>query len=148
MKPNIADVLFDLEARLCGQIAPEISPSYHAGELMMIGSMQRVVAEEWDRAADRLVEENGLLRALFAVAAPVLENETLSVELRNLANSEDESFRISALEAANTVLRRALIDLHEALDGSAAPEAPELLTVLRGELVRSTERRKTSLDNF
>ena len=62
------------------------------------------VAQEWDRAAARLIAENAALRALLA------RGGVADVP------ADDGDLRVSALEAAAEALRFKLIDLHIAVE--------------------------------
>jgi hypothetical protein len=98
--------------------------------------------QEFDRAAARLVEENGALRDLCGQAAPVVGDSELRKALESAAASgPDDDLRIPALQRTNDWLRGLLVRLHEhveTLDGEGARALEESIWA---ELIESTRRR-------
>jgi hypothetical protein len=148
MKPDVTLVLQDLSVRLSKEIAPEIQPAYHAGTVAWVGMIAGVLADEWDRSAHRLVEENRALRALFDEALAVVRDGGLGERLHRLSHAADEDLHLSALAAANDALRSALIDLHVEVERRTDGPARRIEERIWRELVASTERRRTSLAPF
>lgn len=135
MKPSIPVAAADLAARLRSEIVPELT-GFRANNVAMGSAMIDMIAEEFDRAAARLFEENEAVRALLqrggvASAAP-----------------EAPDLRVSALEAANDRLRAALIDLQAALETRDDDEARALDADIWRELARSVDRRRVASANF
>ncbi len=135
MKPSIPAAASDLAARLRSEIVPELT-GFRANNVAMGSAMIDMIAEEFDRAAARLFEENAAVRALLqrggvaadAPAAPDL--------------------RVSALTAENDRLRAALIDLQTALETRSDADARALDADIWAELARSVERRRVASANF
>lgn len=135
MKPSIPAAASDLAARLRSEIVPELT-GFRANNVAMGSAMIDMIAEEFDRAAARLFEENEAVRALLqrggvAIAAPAKHD-----------------LRVSALEAENDRLRAALIDLQAALETRDDAEARALDADIWRELAHSVERRRIASANF
>jgi hypothetical protein len=92
-----------------------------------------MVAEEWDRAAARLVAENTAFRALLVRGG-------VAGDL-----GDDSDLRVSALEACNEKLRALLTDLHAEVElrGDA-----ELDAAIWEALRASVEGRRIASANF
>jgi len=92
-----------------------------------------MVAQEFERAAARLVEENAAVEALLADAG--------DEELSRLAAARESSLLVSALQARNRDLRAALTRLHAQVETVDTPEARAVEARIWAELVESTRRR-------
>jgi hypothetical protein len=80
--------------------------------MALMGFMMLAVAEEFDRAAHRRMEENLELRKLFSKALPTVENETLKPGLAAASGEMETDWRISSLDKSNNALIEQLIELH------------------------------------
>jgi len=94
------------------------------------------------------VEENRALCALFADAAPGIEEASLRERLARAGAEEDGDLRISALEARNAALRGLLIELHAHVEERDSAEARRVEAAIWRELAASTARRKLGLNAF
>lgn len=148
MRPRIDTVFLTLAQDLAVRVIPAISPTYHQGTVGMIASLLAMVAEEWDRAASRRIEENDRMRDLFRDAASSVKDVGLKRRLSELAETSDRDFRIAALEANNCTLRAALIELHAHVESQTGPDARKLEDAIWKELLQSTERRRFSTAQF
>lgn len=148
MKPDPHAVLGYLTELLMVSVAPKAQPPYLGGTIAMVGTALAVLTEEWDRAASRLVEENRAMRAIFRRAERVRLDPLLADELRALAGGEDDDLRISALDAANTGLRAALIRLHAAVEPADDEASKALNEAIWAELTASTVRRRQASAPF
>ena len=135
MKPSIPAAASDLAARLRSEIVPELT-GFRANNVAMGSAMIDMIAEEFDRAAARLFEENDAVRALL---------QRGGVEAASPATPD---LRVSALEAENHRLRSALIELQTALETRDDDEACALDADIWVELARSVERRRIASANF
>ena len=143
MRPHVspvADLFGDL---LLNDIAPNLT-GFRANNASMIGFVMKMIAEEFDRAAHRLVEENAAVRGLLRQAADVFGDPPLAAQ----AGDQDSDLRVSVLEAENDRLRRILTDVHARCEDTDGDAARALEEAIWGELRRSVERRKVSLANF
>lgn len=148
MKPEATRILEHTMTALLGEIAPAMTPAYRQASVSALGALLLCVREEFDRAASRRIDENRALRGLFARASEVAVDDALVRRLREAAGEDDPDFRVPALETANQALRRLLVDLHAHLEGLESAAARALEDELWGELVRSVERRRVSLQAF
>ncbi len=147
MKPDPTRFLQVAAVHLMARTAPRL-PAYEQSSASVIGLLLTAVAEEFGRAAARLVEENRALRELFRGAADAVRDGALAARLREAAGGADPDLRVEALEAANAELRTLLIDLHAHVETVDSEAARRVEKAIWSELVRSTERRRLSLQIF
>ena len=148
MKPDVPVALQKLGGLLLLEVAPAVGVEYLQRNTGLAAIMLQVVAEEFERAAARRVEENAALRALFRDAAPVVADAALRGRLEQAAAGTDTDLRVSALEAANAALRGLLVALHAHVEPLAAPDARRVDDAIWAELRRSTERRAIGVSPF
>ena len=135
MKPSIPAAVANLAALLRDDIAPNLT-GFRAGNAGMMAAMFDMVAEEWDRAAARLVAENGAFRALLVLGG-------VAGDL-----GDDADLRVSALEATNERLRGLLTDLHAAVELRSDDESRALDAAIWEALRVSVESRRIASANF
>jgi len=148
MRPAVNVVFMKMAQDLMERVIPAISPTYHQGTIGMIATMLLSVAEEWDRVASRRVEENRSIRDLFRKASSIVNKPDLAKRLRELSETKDDDFHISALENNNCTLRAALIDLHAHIESQQGKDARTIEDAIWKELAASTERRRFSTASF
>jgi hypothetical protein len=148
VKPDVPVVLQKLSMALLAQVAPAVGVDYLQRNTGIAAIMLGMAAEEWDRAAARRVEENAALRALFRDALPEVGDAGLRQRLEEAAAGGDPDLRLSALDAANRLLRGLLVELHAYVDALEAPGARRVEAAIWSELRRSTERRSFALAPF
>ena len=120
MRPNGADLLRGAQSALATYALPEIQTDFARTELMIVVALLGIAANDFDGAAQRLVDDNAALRALAARGADALAGD-FAVELRALAGETDASVRISDLSAANDRLREAVARLAVVIENGEAP---------------------------
>lgn len=86
MRPGVDVYLGELKRALAQDFAPRLPTSFEQSGLGRHAMLIGVVAEEFDRAASRRIEENRALRRLFADAVKVIPN--LDLRSRLLAACE------------------------------------------------------------
>jgi hypothetical protein len=128
MTPTAPIVLNGIARTILMELAPQAAGGYAAQTLQLMGALAMMLAQEWDRAAARLVEENTAIEALLADARTPLSGAAASL-------------RISDLQARNRALRAALIELHARVELASDPAARVLEARIWDELRASTERR-------
>jgi hypothetical protein len=148
MKPDVARVLEVMTGSLMVDVAPNVAPSYRQASVFANALLLTSIREELDRIAERRVDENRALRALFTDAAPDVADAALRARLAEAAAAPEASLRISALDARNAALRQLAIELHAYVEGQDAPAARRIEAALWRELAASTERRKLGLQAF
>ena len=148
MKPDVDRLLEVAAIELIGKISPALPTTYQQSTTAALGAMLLATREEFERGAARRIEENRVLRGLFAESLAAVEDADLRKRLESAARGAEEDFTISALEAANAALRSLLIELHAHVEALDTPAAQRLDEEIWNELVASTERRKLSLSFF
>ena len=148
MKPDAPFVLETVAAKLMLELVPQMQPPFLQGTVTVVGLMLTMLREEWDRVAQRRVEENAAVRQIFRGAAPHLADADLRQRLLEAAESRESSLRISDLDAANEGLRRLLIELQAHVEAQPGTEARRIEAEIWQELVASTERRRFSIAPF
>ena len=125
MNLTIETALHGVATALRERIAPALTDSF-AGEAARLAEiLVTLCASSVDGAVAVRAEENAAIRALFADAAPVVNDAATAARLTDAARSSDPGLRISDLDRENGRLRQMLIDLHaqvEGQDGIAARE--------------------------
>ena len=148
MKPDIGRVLEVMAGTLMVDVAPNVAPPYRQASVFANALLLTNIREELDRIAERRVDENRALRAIFATAAPDVADAALRARLVAAAESQEVSLRISALDASNEALRQLAIELHAYVELQDVPAARRIEASLWRELAASTERRKLGLNAF
>lgn len=148
MKPDIQAVLAQTVQAMLQGFAPQAATPYAASQIGMTAFVLSMAVEDFDRVAQRRVEENRAIRGLFRRAADLGLEPGLAGRLAALAAGADDDLRISALDAGAAALRAALIDLHAAIETRIDPEAKALNEGIWRELAASTERRRFAGANF
>lgn len=145
MKPEPARVLQGVGMTLVTSVLGEVRTPFGQQTVTVAGGLVFMVADEFDRAADRLVVENAVVREILADARPLLPAELVSAVDEAIAKRAD-SYRVSALQAENDVLRGALVEVHAAVDAIDSDEAKAAAQAfgerIWTELVASTKRRE------
>jgi hypothetical protein len=109
MRPNAEELLKGAQRAMVTYLLPELQTDFARTELMLTTTLLTIAANQWDGAAQSLVDDNAALRALAGRAAEAPGTDAaLADELRTLANAVDPSVRISELSATNAALRDAL----------------------------------------
>ncbi len=130
------------------ELAPRIEDGYLQSSAQLTGMLLTAAVEEWDRVAERRVEENASLLALFKKARSALEGTELADKLEEASRSKPKSMRISDLDEQNDRLRFLLIELHAAVEEMEGVEVRSLEDAIWEELLASTVRRKLSIAPF
>lgn len=146
MRPTCEDILRILANSLLSDYAPTIPAEKARTDLGLMALMMGVVNEEIERSAARRVEENLQLRDLFREALRIVEDPGLKKRLEEAAGTQEEDYRISALDRRNADLLKLLIELHEhveTLEGSDARRAEQAIW----QLLESWTRRRTFATN-
>jgi hypothetical protein len=146
MTPDPQSVLADFAERLGAEILPDLRTPYLMGSAGLMAAAMGMMIEKLDGAAASLVEENRVLRGLFAQAVTLAAPADLAARLEPLSLGGDDDLRLSALRAANRTLRAALIALHAWTENQPGAEA--LNDAIWAELSASTERRRQSSAPF
>ncbi len=147
MKPEVGKFLQVAAGHVLTRTLPALE-GYEQSSMGVLGMLLVEASTEHERSAQRRVEENAVMRALFADAAGVVDDAGLASRLREAAATQDTDLRISALEAGNAALRELLIELHTHVEGLDSEDAHRIEDAIWRELVASTERRKVSIGAY
>lgn len=148
MKPTVDAVLPLLAQSLMLEWAPRLPDDYAQKSAGLAALLLQYAAESFEVAAAERAEENAAMRAIFAEAAPAVDDAELRARLERSAEAGEPSLRVSALQAANEALRALLVELHAHVEAHEGEGARRVEAAIWRELGRSTERRKRSLDPF
>lgn len=142
MRPDPAKVLFTVAGALGAQVLPEVQTPFAQQTTTLSALLSVLLAQEFDRAAANLAEENAAVAAILAKAAGVVPDAALRERIREAAGRpRGQDLRVSALEVENDALRAALIDAHAAVERIDSEEARGLNEQIWNELRASTRRR-------
>ena len=111
----------------------------------MSAILMMAVAEEFDRAAHRRIEENHALRRIFAESLSVIKDDELEKRVKEASEKAEDNYHISVLDKLNCELQEVLIELHthiEALEGEGARNMNEAIWT---ELENWTKRREFTI---
>lgn len=145
MIPDVATVLGGLARALTVDLGAEVKSPYGTLTLQLAAGLAAMIAQESDRAAARLVEENNALTALFCAADAVVSDPALRESLRAGCGDTGTSLLVSDLRRRNRELRALLVRLHEHVEGRGDPAARAIEERIWAELAASTRRRHLDL---
>ena len=107
-----------LATRMVTGLFPKAADAYMAADIGMMAGLVRLVAQDFDRAAEVLMSDIEAAAAIFRDAAPHIADQDLSQRLAEAAALRPSSLRIEALNAQADVATRVLIDLHAAVEAA------------------------------
>jgi hypothetical protein len=145
MIPDIGTVLGGITRTLMLDIAPEVTSPYGSLTIQISAGLLSMIAQETERAASRLHEENDALRRLFASAGEVVADPPLGAALANAVAAPASSLLVGDLRRENQTLRALLVRLHAYVETLESAPARALESSLWQELVASTQRRQLDL---
>ncbi len=145
MVPGVPTVLNGIARAMLMDMLPQAGDAYAAQSLQLDAALLMCCAQEFDRAAARLAEENSALIELFAAAAAVVEDAALRDALRARSAEGSPGLLVSTLHARNRALRALLIDLHAHVEQLAGAAAQAIDARIWAELAASTRRRQLDL---
>ena len=145
MIPSVPLVLNGLARTMLMDLLPMTTHAYGAQTLQLSGALAMMCAQEFDRAAARLADENATLERLFADAAEVVRDGDLRRDLQAVAAAASPGLLVSALHERNRSLRELLISLHAQVETLQGEAARALEARIWAELTASTERRRLDM---
>jgi hypothetical protein len=144
MRPDPPIVLRGIAAALVREVAPEVSSAFGMGTIGNSVGLLTFVAQEFDRAAARLVAENKAIVSLFrdALDGELVQDRVFAARMED-ATCRDlvADLHVPALQRLNDELRAILVDLHAAIDSEPSDRAAALSERIWDELKESTRRR-------
>lgn len=145
MKPDPPTVLEGVASELLRNVLPELRTPYAQGALGLGVSLITYIAEEFDRAAARLVEEDEAMAGLLAEAADLVPHP-LAQQIRDAIDAPRHAdLRVSALQEGNDRMRAIYIEAQAALEALQSGEAAALNERFWTELQESTRRRHLTM---
>jgi hypothetical protein len=126
MKPDTDFMLRAIAAELGSRIYPDVETSYGKANLEQIIQILVALAEDFDTAASRRIEENQQIRGLFEEALNSVGDDDLKMRLEKAVNETETDFRISALDTINQNLFSLLKELHEHVETLEGDEEHKL----------------------
>jgi hypothetical protein len=145
MIPDIGTVLGGITRTLMFDIGPEVTSPYGSLTIQISAGLLSMIAQESDRAAARLSDENRALRDLLASAVAVVTENQLEADLAAAVQAPESSLLVSDLRQENRVLRALLVRLHAHVEESTGPAARALDARVWQELIASVARRQLDL---
>ena len=145
MTPDVPIVLNGIVRSLMMDLGPELQSPYAMLTAQLASPLLMMIAQEFDRAAARLAEENEALGQLFHDARDVVTEPELRAALADAAAGSQASLLVSALRERNRSLRALLVRLHAHVDTLKSAAAQALDARIWVELAASTQRRHLDL---
>lgn len=137
MTPTVPELLLGNFICLMAPPPPESSGDFLQARIAVTGMISMLCAQEAERGIEARVWENRALREVLAGAAGVYGQR-----FAEAAKGEDNDLSLAALDRTNAALRKALIDLHIAVE--QARDAG-LDTALRALYVRMADARRLDM---
>lgn len=137
MTPTVPELLLGNFLCLMDPPPPESSGDFLQSRIGVTGMISLLCAQEAERGIEARAWENSAIRALLTRAAAAYGGR-----FAEAAADEDKDLSLAAMDRANADLRRALIDLHIAVE--TARDAA-LDTEIRGLYVRMADARRLDL---
>lgn len=145
MNPHPSRVLQGIAANLLSEILPSIQAPFGQQLVGIAAMLNMMVAEEFERAADRLVTENRAVREVLSAGRELLGESTPPAVTEAIDAPPAATLVVTDLQRENDILRAALIDLHAAVERAQGEVARALETRIWEELIESTRRRQFSV---
>ncbi len=141
MRPDAGRVLQGIAVNLLSNVMQEIRTPFGQQTVGIAGALTMMLAEESDRAANRLSVESAIIRGILTDGLSLVRNEAQAAVSAALATPAPSDIRVSSLLAENDALRAGLIALHAAVEQLETPEGRAIDDRIWAELVESTRRR-------
>ncbi|HMO55411.1 MAG TPA: hypothetical protein PJ994_12965 [Tepidiformaceae bacterium] len=145
MRPNPDRTLQGVAMTLLTDVMREVQTPFGQSIIGMAAMLTMMVAEEFERGADRLVVENAATRDLLGAGLEVVSEAQKAAIVGALATPAAPNYRGSSLQAENDALRAGLIQLHAMVEQIDSPAARALDARIWEELIESTRRREFSV---
>jgi hypothetical protein len=129
---------------MLADLPPDIRTPFGQSTAGIAGTLTLIVAEEFDRMADRLAAENKAVAGILREATALLPGLAGRIE-EALESMTPSDLRVSSFQAVNDRLRGLLIEVHAALEERGTAEGQALVERIWAELEASTRRREVQL---
>lgn len=141
MKPNPDKVLLGVVAAISQHLSPELNSPFAHTTVGLSQSLLMILARESDGLIDRLINETNACAAIVRDALPLLDDTRRSEAQTAIADLSPADYRLSTIQGLNDRVRRALIDVHAAVEAQSSAEAMAMNDRIWQELMVSTLRR-------
>lgn len=141
MTPDVPKVLGVLRGALTTAVLPETKSPFVQQSVGLSATLLTLLAQDYDRAAARLAEENLAVRALLQLSAGIVDAQLRARIDCMLVRPANADLHVSELTNENSELRAALIDVHAAIERSQSARARSLNEAIWAELRQSVARR-------
>ena len=142
MRPQGDLILRTVATNMLSKYLPGIGTEQGRSDFGLMALMALLVAEEFERAAHRRIEENNAFRNLFKDALPVVKDDDLKRRIIEAMEKTEDDYRISALDKLNCELQEVLIDLHAHIETLEGDDARKTEEAIWKELENWTKRRE------
>ena len=113
-----------LATRIFTHLLPGAEDAYQMSDLAFLAGLVTMVAQDFDRGIDVLMQDREDINAIFLEAMPNVANTSLKERMMSVVNAKPASFKLTDVNVDGDIAMRALIDLHEYVeDAQAAGEA-------------------------
>ncbi len=132
MSPEVGDILRAVFLQMLTEVAPRMGEDYDAKQASVLGALMVFCADEYERAAEIRVRENGAMRVIFKRALRHIGAGgegvagDLREELERAVEMVEGSLAISELNRVNYFYRRVLVCLQDFCEGEDAGWARDL----------------------
>lgn len=137
MTPTVSELLMGNFLAMIDPPPAESAGDYMQAKVGVTGMISLLCAQEAERGIEARVWENGAIRALLKASAA-----RYGAQFADAAAGVDTDFTFAGMDRANAALRRALIDLHIAVE--TAKDGP-LDTEIRVLYVKMADARRLDL---
>jgi hypothetical protein len=137
MTPTVSELLLGNFLCLMDPPPDESVGDYLQAKIGVTGMISLLAAQEAERGIEARAWENGAIRALLTDCAP-----TYGKAFSEAASGVDKDLSLAGMDRTNAALRRALIDLHIAVE--AAKDGPRD-TEIRALYIKMADARRLDL---
>ncbi len=142
MRPKVDQILNAFSMNLATRYLPALEKENDRTDMGLMVFILGAVAEEYERGAQRCIEENKALRQLFREALDVVADVDLKKRLTEAAETTEADFHMSALDKSNCALRALLIALQAHVESLETGEARVINEKIWKELDNYAGRRE------
>jgi len=132
MKPEINTALITLAQELIQRFSPLLQDKYEQSRLNSWGTLLLMASMDLDKAADKLIEQNKLIKAFLKKYSRKIIDRDLIQEIDLLTKVKKPKYDISTLDELNQEFRGTLVKTHAYFEKESNSEAlKEIWRILR-----------------
>lgn len=141
MRPQGDKILNIVAMTLGGTFLPLLETEYAQSQMGLTMTLLGMVAQEFDRAAHRRIEENRELIKIFSTAVTHVKDENLKKRLQAAIKKSTNDYTVTALDKLNCELLEILIDLHAHIEVLEDEDVRKIEGAIWDELEKQVNRR-------